>query len=100
MEQPRHTAVVILAAGQGTRMRSRLPKVLHRAAGRSLLGHVLASASPLSPERTVIVAGRGMAEVETEARRCVADARIVIQDQPLGTGHAVRAALPALDGFM
>ena len=52
-------AVVILAAGEGTRMKSETPKVLHRIGGRSLLGHVLAAVAPLHPRRTLVVIGHG-----------------------------------------
>ena len=88
----RKLAVVILAAGKGTRMKSDLPKVLHPVAGRPMLGHVLASVSALSPDETVVVVAPGMPGVEAAAapRRCA------VQEKPLGTGHAVAAAHEAL----
>ncbi len=88
-------AVVILAAGQGTRMKSSKPKVLHEIAGRTMLAHVLATASALNAARTVVVVGKGMDEVA----RAATGATIAIQDPPQGTGHALMAAMPALEGF-
>ncbi len=88
--------VVILAAGQGKRMNSDLPKVLHRLAGTPLLGHVLVAARALKPSRIVIVYGHG-----GEAVRAMFDAQSdlvwVKQEPQLGTGHAVMQALPLLD---
>ena len=87
--------VVILAAGQGKRMHSDLPKVLHRLAGRTLLQHVLASARALASKRIVIVYGHGGEQV----RESIGDEDLVwVQQTPqLGTGHALGQALPALD---
>jgi bifunctional UDP-N-acetylglucosamine pyrophosphorylase/glucosamine-1-phosphate N-acetyltransferase len=87
--------VVIMAAGKGTRMKSALPKVLHRLAGRSLLQHVLDAAAPLQSPRTVLVTGHGAAAVE--AAVAGSDAVCVRQEPQLGTGHAVQQAVPALD---
>ncbi len=90
--------VVVLAAGKGTRMKSGRPKVLHKLAGRSLIGHVLATAARLAPERAVVVLAKDMAEVEAEVASLPLAAAIAIQDPPLGTGHALMAArshLPA-----
>ncbi len=90
--------VVVLAAGKGTRMKSGRPKVLHKLAGRSLIGHVLATAAKLAPERAVVVLAKDMAEVEAEVASLPLAAAIAIQDPPLGTGHALMAArshLPA-----
>ncbi len=91
----RKTAVVVLAAGKGTRMKSSLPKVLHPIAGRAMVHHVLETAAALAPERTVVVLGKGMDPVA----RAVAPAAVAVQDPPLGTGHAVLAAAEALEGF-
>ncbi|MBI1181850.1 MAG: bifunctional UDP-N-acetylglucosamine diphosphorylase/glucosamine-1-phosphate N-acetyltransferase GlmU [Alphaproteobacteria bacterium] len=91
----RKTAVVVLAAGKGTRMKSALPKVLHPIAGRPMIHHVLAATAELAPERTVVVLGRDMEPVA----QAVAPAAVAVQDPPLGTGHAVLAAAEALDGF-
>lgn len=92
-------AIIVLAAGKGTRMRSDLPKVLHKAAGLSLLGHVLHSAAAARPERTVVISGPDMPEVGTEAKRIVPEAVIAIQEKRQGTGHAVRMAQDGLKGF-
>jgi len=86
--------IVILAAGQGTRMRSALPKVLHPVAGDSMLGHVIHSARKLSPQRIHVVIGHG-ADVVQE-RLAADDLNFVMQDKQLGTGHAVAQALPEL----
>ena len=86
--------IVILAAGQGTRMRSALPKVLHPVAGDSMLGHVIHSARQLSPQRIHVVIGHG-ADVVRE-RLAADDLNFVLQDKQLGTGHAVAQALPQL----
>jgi len=86
--------VLILAAGQGKRMRSAKPKVLHHLAGRPLLEHVLMAAESLAPERVVVVYGHGGQQVpETFGQRSV---QWVEQAEQRGTGHAVREALPAL----
>lgn len=92
-------AVVVLAAGKGTRMRSDFPKVLHRAAGRTLLSHVLHAAAAAKPERTVVIAGPDMPEVGAEARHVVADSVIAIQEKRQGTAHAVGMAQEGLKGF-
>ena len=86
--------IIVLAAGLGKRMRSDLPKVLHRVAGRPLLAHVLDAAQALSPRKVVVVHGHGAEQV----RAAFADAPIewVLQREQLGTGHAVQQALPAL----
>ncbi len=87
--------VVILAAGQGKRMRSDLPKVLHRLAGRPLLEHVLASARSLAPSRIVVVYGHG-GEAVREAL-AAEGLQWVRQEPQLGTGHALQQTLSALD---
>ena len=86
--------IVILAAGQGTRMRSALPKVLHPVAGKSMLGHVIDSARQLQPQGIHVVIGHG-AELVRE-RLAADDLNFVLQSEQLGTGHAVAQALPAL----
>ena len=93
------TAIVILAAGKGTRMKSRRPKVLHAVAGQPMLHHVLATARTLLPEHLVIVLGPDMDEISNSLRAVVPMAEIVIQQERLGSGHAVQMAKPALDGF-
>lgn len=87
-------AVIILAAGQGTRMRSRLPKVLHTLGGRPLLGHVLDTARALTPTGIYVVYGHGGAQVQ--AQLDAEDLQWVEQREQRGTGHAVRTALEAL----
>jgi bifunctional UDP-N-acetylglucosamine pyrophosphorylase / glucosamine-1-phosphate N-acetyltransferase len=90
-------AVVVLAAGEGTRMKSRaLPKVLHGFAGRSLLGHVLAAAAPLDAATTAVVVGHRRAEVVAHLGEVAPAAVPVVQDDQRGTGHAVRLALDAV----
>ena len=96
--------IVIMAAGKGTRMKSRLPKVLHRLAGRPLLAHVLDGAAALGVRSMVVVTGHGAAEVEAFCAGWAATAcdggtpsvRTVRQEPQLGTGHAVQQAAPAL----
>jgi len=90
-------AVVILAAGQGTRMKSALPKVLHRIAGRPMLGHVLAVARALGAKRMVVVTAPDAEQVAALAKEWGAET--AVQDRQLGTGHAVLAARPALGDF-
>ncbi|MEI7445645.1 MAG: bifunctional UDP-N-acetylglucosamine diphosphorylase/glucosamine-1-phosphate N-acetyltransferase GlmU [Burkholderiales bacterium] len=87
--------VVVLAAGMGKRMRSDLPKVLHRLAGRPLLGHVLDTARGLSPGRIVVVHGHGAERVRAALN--APDLAWALQAPQLGTGHAVMQALPHLD---
>ncbi|MEE4574460.1 bifunctional UDP-N-acetylglucosamine diphosphorylase/glucosamine-1-phosphate N-acetyltransferase GlmU [Pseudomonas alliivorans] len=86
--------IVILAAGQGTRMRSAVPKVLHPVAGNSMLGHVIHSARQLSPVGIHVVIGFGAESVREQL--AADDLNFVMQDKQLGTGHAVAQALPAL----
>ena len=91
------TAAVILAAGKGTRFKSELPKVLHRAAGRTLLRHVLEAVRPLGCSQVVVVVGHGRDEVTEELAAAGIDGvSTVVQEQQLGTGHAVEMAMPAL----
>jgi bifunctional UDP-N-acetylglucosamine pyrophosphorylase/glucosamine-1-phosphate N-acetyltransferase len=90
--------VVVLAAGQGTRMRSALPKVLHAIAGRSLLGHVLAAVDAARPDEVLVVVGHGRDQVTAELSRTAPAARAVVQEEQNGTGHAVRLALEAAPG--
>ncbi|RQT05435.1 bifunctional UDP-N-acetylglucosamine diphosphorylase/glucosamine-1-phosphate N-acetyltransferase GlmU [Burkholderia contaminans] len=87
--------IVILAAGTGKRMRSALPKVLHPLAGRPLLSHVIDTARTLQPSRLVVVVGHGAEQVQ--AAVAAPDVQFAVQAEQLGTGHAVRQALPLLD---
>jgi bifunctional UDP-N-acetylglucosamine pyrophosphorylase / glucosamine-1-phosphate N-acetyltransferase len=89
-------AAVVLAAGQGTRMRSATPKVLHTLCGRSLLGHVLAAAEPLNAGATVVVVGAGRALVEEHLAQVAPGAVSVVQEEQRGSGHAAAVALDAL----
>jgi len=90
--------VVVLAAGEGTRMKSStLPKVLHGFAGRSLLGHVLAATGGLAAEVTAVVIGHRADQVQEHLRQIAPDAVPVLQAEQHGTGHAVRIALQELE---
>jgi len=87
-------AAVVLAAGSGTRMKSAFPKVMHPIAGRPMISYPLEALNPLAPASTIVVVGPHMGDVA----QVVAPAETVVQDPPLGTGDAVRAAMRALDG--
>src|ERR1700744_5664842 len=91
------TAGIILAAGQGTRMKSQLPKVLHKIAGLPLLGHVVAAMRGAGIGRVVVVTSPGGEAVRAYAASLGCES--VIQDRQLGTGHAARSAAAALDNF-
>ena len=93
---PQVAAVVVLAAGQGTRMRSATPKVLHTLGGRSMLGHVLAAADPLAAGATVVVVGAGREAVEAHLARIAPGAVPVVQEEQRGSGHAAAVALAAV----
>ena len=97
MTYPRPAAVVVLAAGEGTRMRSATPKVLHTLAGRSMLGHALAAARSLDPARVVVVVRHGREVVVAHALEVDADVLIADQDDIPGTGRAVQCGLGVLD---
>jgi bifunctional UDP-N-acetylglucosamine pyrophosphorylase / glucosamine-1-phosphate N-acetyltransferase len=91
-------AAVVLAAGKGTRFRSETAKVLHRAAGRTLLGHVLTALQGHQLGQVIVVVGHQADDVQAEAERYALDGlSCVLQAEQLGTGHAVQQALPALD---
>ena len=95
--------IIIMAAGKGTRMKSRIPKVLQRLAGRPLLHHVLGQAASLQARRVVVVTGHGATEVEAACAGVAGaagtfDLKFVRQEPQLGTGHAVQQATPALAG--
>lgn len=93
----RQVAVIVLAAGQGTRMKSDLHKVLHPIAGRPMLLHLLASAAALNPARTIVVAGARREQIEAAVEPLGIE--VVLQAEQLGTGHAVLQAGEALKGF-
>lgn len=87
--------VIVLAAGQGTRMRSRLPKVLHCIAGKPMLSHVIDTANKLSAEAIHVVVGHGAEQVKEHFEH--ESVNWVIQQQQLGTGHAVAQAMPHIN---
>ncbi len=93
------TSLVILAAGKGTRMQSDLPKVLHKVAHAPLLAHAMRSGAALGPARTAVVAGHGAEAVTLAAQEEDEDVQVVLQEEQLGTGHAVVQARDALAGF-
>ncbi|MCB9988157.1 MAG: bifunctional UDP-N-acetylglucosamine diphosphorylase/glucosamine-1-phosphate N-acetyltransferase GlmU [Rhodospirillales bacterium] len=88
-------AVVILAAGRGSRMKSDLPKVMHPLAGRPMVSWLLDTVESLTPNKVVVVAGPDMADLG----KAVESYHTAIQNEPKGTGDAVKAALPELKGF-
>ncbi|QAX30178.1 bifunctional UDP-N-acetylglucosamine diphosphorylase/glucosamine-1-phosphate N-acetyltransferase GlmU [Leisingera sp. NJS204] len=92
-------ALVILAAGKGTRMNSDLPKVLHPIAQAPMLEHAMAAGRALAPERSIIVAGHGAEAVRVAVAAIDEDAEVVLQEDQLGTAHAVDQARATLDGF-
>ena len=104
---PFHVDVVIMAAGKGTRMKSKLPKVLHQLAGRALLQHVVDTAAELLARQVVVITGHGAIEVEAALAIPTGAAatfgmNFVRQEPQLGTGHAVQQAVPVLqdDGIV
>ncbi|MFC5217694.1 bifunctional UDP-N-acetylglucosamine diphosphorylase/glucosamine-1-phosphate N-acetyltransferase GlmU [Streptomyces coerulescens] len=98
MSAIRPAAVVVLAAGEGTRMKSATPKVLHELCGRSLVGHVLAAARELDPEHLVVVVGHAREQVTAHLGEIDPGVRTAVQAEQNGTGHAVRMALEELGG--
>jgi len=90
-------AVIVLAAGEGTRMKSATPKVLHRLGGRSLLGHAVTAASALHPATLVVVVGHGRDQVSDHVHALAGEAQVAVQEQQNGTGHAVECALEQVD---
>jgi bifunctional UDP-N-acetylglucosamine pyrophosphorylase / glucosamine-1-phosphate N-acetyltransferase len=95
----RERAAIVLAAGLGTRMKSSKPKVLHELLGRPLLGHVLQAAGAIRPDRRIVVVGAAADQVRAFLGEHAPDAETVLQEQQLGTGHAVRTALDAAPGL-
>jgi bifunctional UDP-N-acetylglucosamine pyrophosphorylase/glucosamine-1-phosphate N-acetyltransferase len=92
----RPAAVIVLAAGEGTRMKSATPKVLHAISGRSLVGHVVAAARALEPEHLLVVVGHAREQVTAHLAETDAAVRTAVQYEQNGTGHAVRAGLAEL----
>src|SRR5215472_5932235 len=93
----RSCLAIVLAAGEGTRMRSALPKVLHAIAGRSLLAHVLAAVAQAKVTTAAVVVGPGQDAVAAEARRVLPDMHAFVQQERRGTAHAVLAASAAIE---
>ncbi|MFF9365128.1 bifunctional UDP-N-acetylglucosamine diphosphorylase/glucosamine-1-phosphate N-acetyltransferase GlmU [Streptomyces griseoluteus] len=98
MSAIRPAAIVVLAAGEGTRMKSATPKVLHQICGRSLVGHVLAASRELDPAELVVVVGHAREQVAAHLAEIDPGVRTAVQEQQNGTGHAVRMALEELGG--
>lgn len=96
MTSHRPAAVVIMAAGLGTRMKSATPKVLHEIGGRSLVGHAVVTARALAPEHLVVVVGNGRELVEAHLATVDPEVKTAVQEQQLGTGDAVRCGLAAV----
>jgi len=94
---PRTCLVIVLAAGEGTRMRSARPKVLHAVAGRSLLAHVLRAIADAGVTATAVVVGPDDAAVAAETKRAAPDAKCFVQSERRGTAHAVLAARRAIE---
>jgi bifunctional UDP-N-acetylglucosamine pyrophosphorylase/glucosamine-1-phosphate N-acetyltransferase len=99
LTEQRPIALIVLAAGQGTRMNSELPKPLHKLAGAPLIAHALAAGASLEPSRVVVVTGHGADAVEKAVADLMPEAVCVRQAEQLGTGHAVMQARTALAGF-
>ncbi len=95
MTSPLH--IVVLAAGQSSRMKSKTSKILHSLAGWSVLRHVLEVAKALSPETVILVTSPEADAIAEEGKDVIADLKHVVQEQPQGTGDAVKTALPHLE---
>ena len=96
MSPDRPAAVVVLAAGEGTRMKSSLSKVLHRIGGRTLVHHAVTAAEGLEPEHLVVIVGHAREQVTEHLAEVAPKVTTAVQDQQLGTGHAVQCALADL----
>jgi len=93
---PNNLTVIVLAAGGGTRMKSKTMKVLHPLSGRSMIGHVLAAVQALEPQRIVAVVGTQREQVAPHIQQLVPEAVLAVQETQEGTGHAVRVAIEAI----
>jgi bifunctional UDP-N-acetylglucosamine pyrophosphorylase/glucosamine-1-phosphate N-acetyltransferase len=93
---PGELTVIVLAAGGGTRMKSKTMKVLHPVAGRSMVGHVLAAVQQVQPRRIVAVVGHQRDQVGPHIEALVPDVLLAVQEEQQGTGHAVRVAMDAV----
>ena len=96
MPMSRKALAIVLAAGEGVRMKSNTPKALHQVAGRSMLAHVLTSVAAAGAERVAVVVGPGRDDVRAEVLRLRPDAQVFVQQDRLGTAHAVLAARDAI----
>ena len=96
MTGTRPAAVVVLAAGSGTRMKSKLMKVLHPVCGRTMIGHVVTAALTVEPQHLVAVVGNGRDQVGPHVQELAPGALLAVQETQDGTGHAVRIGLDAL----
>ena len=92
-------AAIILAAGQGTRMKSDLPKVLHKVGGRAMVDWSIELARNAGCEKIVVVISKTSNDLRQHITSRLGEDAIAVQDPPLGTGHAVQAAEPAMEGF-
>lgn len=99
MSESRPAAVIILAAGEGKRMKSRTPKVLHALCGRTMLGHAVAAARELDPRQLVVVTGHGREQVTPAVSGYAPEAKVVVQEPQSGTGHAVRMVTESVGSF-
>ncbi|HUG62981.1 MAG TPA: NTP transferase domain-containing protein, partial [Methylomirabilota bacterium] len=97
MTEPMQFLAVVLAAGEGTRMRSAVPKVLHRVAGRAMLDQATAAAAAAGADRIAVVIGSGADVVSAHLAAAAPDAAIHVQAERRGTAHAVLAARPVLE---
>ncbi|MCW2852830.1 MAG: glmU [Nocardioides sp.] len=93
---PSNVTVIVLAAGGGTRMRSKTMKVLHPLGGRSMIGHVLTAVRAVNPQRVVAVVGHQRERVGAHIQELLPDVVLAVQEEQRGTGHAVRVAVEAL----
>ena len=97
MTDVRPVTVIVLAAGAGTRMKSRTSKLLHEIGGRTLIGHALAAARGIAPDQLVAVTGHEREQVEAHIRAAAPDVALAVQEEQNGTGHAVQCGLAAVD---
>ncbi len=97
---PQDLTVIVLAAGGGTRMKSKTMKVLHPVGGRSMIGHVLHAVQGMSPERVIAVIGTQREQVGAHILELAPTTRLVVQEVQNGTGHAVQVALESLAGSL
>ncbi len=99
MSDEKKVAAVILAAGKGTRMKSAKHKVLHKIAGKPMIFHLMDTVKKTGCDKQVVVVGSGRDQIEAALDATDSNASLIVQEEQLGTGHAVMSALPALTGF-